>query len=1488
MSVRHFKSKLIYEIPLVIITSTCFAPVSGKATDLVVNSGTTDISGSETYSNVYISQSAEDTATIDVAEADAFLKSTNLFYVGENGSGTLNVTSGGQTETDVLEAGQASGSSGIITVEGSGSLLKSSGYTYIGNSGTGSLSVTDSGEYAADLFEVGHSSDGSGTVEVDGSGSLLKSSGYTYIGNSGTASLSITDSGEYSAGSFDVGYSSNGSGTVEVDGSSSLLNSNGDTYVGTSGTGSLTVSNAGAVTAGSLTVGRYLASEGTVTITDSGSTVTVDKGLVIGSASVGEFTISDGAAVTASSLVLSQHATGVGTLHIEDEGSSLTINNSAVIGNSKPARLIVRNGASASLGSLTADNTSAVRVSGLDAESESVSTLNVSGKTIIGNSGSASLTIEKGASFSTNNLFVGNTSTGSGKVTVSGLNSEVTVDSELNIGAAGASEFELSNRAALITGSLNVDNDSTITIDGNNYSRLPTNMFVKNQTSVGETATATLNLINGARYVTNNVVAANGSKSTVTLNITGTETSFFADEDFNLAASGTGNLNLNSSALLSVKKVEIANNRDGHGTVTLSGSSTKFNVTNNFIITSKGTGTVVLSEGALLDIGGNVIMGANSNSTGTLVFGASEGTTPVGAGKLISEEIQIGGGSHVILFNHSDEDYDFDNVIDATVPTGRPTVFLQTLSGTTNLTQDMSIGSFDFQINGGTLAPKATVEIDGDATVDKTGSLDALLQIEGSGSSLEADTVTVGDAGTGTLTVDQSGIATFDSLIIGSQEDSSGVVEFLNSASGTISSTTVGDSGTGEYSVKSAAQVTTNNLDLGNLSGSKGTFIVEGAGTEVTISNSLSIGVSGSGTLKIQDGSALSFTKNSSSIELAKNSGSTGILTMGAASGDAAVASGTLSASEIKFGSGTGTVVFNHTAPTDDALEFSTDISETGTVKVEAGNTHMTGNWGSNVISTISPNSGDGGVWLFANGTASGGFEVNKGGYLGGSGTIGSASFAAGSQVAPGDDFGTRGTLTVSGDLTLGDSSGGAVYNVHIIGTGDSDFISVGGTANFSESSSVVLFANQSEPYAKTTSYDILQAGALSGTISTVTNGNYPSYLVPALSQTSTVLTLTVANTQASVASVAQTANQYQVAKAVDALRLQSLDEQLAAAEAGASVGELIATYSPVYSGMMFLDPADTRQALDLLGGDVYASITSVMLEDSRFLRDAVWAQEATDEGRYSWAQGFGSWAEWDGSSNAAAFTRNTGGFFAGVDGQVAERLRVGLLAGYSYASYDVSRRNSSANTNSLHLGSYGKLQADWAELQLGAAYSLAFVDAERTVAYGDFYDDPDGNYTTSTFQLFGQVSHSFETPLAKLTPFVGGAFVAQTATSFQEGGGDALLQVSPDAEAVYFSNIGARVKKDFHASGYTVALNLGASWQHLFGDDTAGTQNILANQNYTSNIKGISLSRDTALVEAGLSIDLNANVRATLSYDGLFSENTTDNGLNGGLRIRF
>lgn len=291
-----------------------------------------------------------------------------------------------------------------------------------------------------------------------------------------------------------------------------------------------------------------------------------------------------------------------------------------------------------------------------------------------------------------------------------------------------------------------------------------------------------------------------------------------------------------------------------------------------------------------------------------------------------------------------------------------------------------------------------------------------------------ANTLFVGNAGTGTLTI-QNGGAVSDALAyIGVDAGSTGTVT-VEGAGSTWSNfqLVVGWSGTGTLTVQNGGAVSNHLGVIGAATSSTGTVIVDGSGSSWSNSGNLRVGDSGTGTLTVRNGGTVNVAGN---ILIANVAGSTGALNIGAAYGQAAAAPGTLNTSSVSFGAGTGSIVFNHTASN---YEFAPAISGPGTVMVEAGTTILTG-----ASTYTGPTFVDGGE-LRIDGSIAGSVTVYTGGMLSGGGSIaetvnvnagGTLSGTAGSTLTMGSLMMNPGSKL---DLVLGAPSATPLFDV----TGD-------------------------------------------------------------------------------------------------------------------------------------------------------------------------------------------------------------------------------------------------------------------------------------------------------------------------------------------------------------------------------------------------------------------------------------------------------------------
>jgi fibronectin-binding autotransporter adhesin len=195
--------------------------------------GTLTISNGGRVSNSsgYLGYSGTGSAgTVLVTGSGSTWTCSSYLYVGYSGTGALNITNGGSVSNSSGYLGYGgTGSAGTALVDGSGSTWTCSNDLYVGNSGTGTLNITNGGQVSSTLGVLGYNSGSAGTVLVDGSGSIWTCGGSVTIGRSGAGTLSITNGGLVTVGGTTY---LGGAGRLSIGSGSTMVS---DGVLGTSG-----------------------------------------------------------------------------------------------------------------------------------------------------------------------------------------------------------------------------------------------------------------------------------------------------------------------------------------------------------------------------------------------------------------------------------------------------------------------------------------------------------------------------------------------------------------------------------------------------------------------------------------------------------------------------------------------------------------------------------------------------------------------------------------------------------------------------------------------------------------------------------------------------------------------------------------------------------------------------------------------------------------------------------------------------------------------------------------------------------------------------------------------------------------------------------------------------------------------------------------------------------------------------------------------------
>lgn len=265
--------------------------------------------------------------------------------------------------------------------------------------------------------------DGGTSESVDGSGGGDHTSPWTLggsliIGDTSTGTLTIENGAEVGAEDIYIGDDAGSNGTVTVEDSSFHTSlASGLIYVGNSGEGSLSLIDSDSEALAFL-IGQGSGSKGAVDVSGGAAALSTGANLVLGHSGTGTLTIENGATVSAGQdLLVGYSADGEGSVSISGSTSTLTVDRDIVAGHYGTATITIEDGASVTAGS-------ELSLGGYSGSSASVvidgGSLTVGAPVFIADAGSASITLSNGGTLDagTSDVTLADDSAGTGTLNI--------------------------------------------------------------------------------------------------------------------------------------------------------------------------------------------------------------------------------------------------------------------------------------------------------------------------------------------------------------------------------------------------------------------------------------------------------------------------------------------------------------------------------------------------------------------------------------------------------------------------------------------------------------------------------------------------------------------------------------------------------------------------------------------------------------------------------------------------------------------------------------------------------------------------------------------------------------------------------------------------------------------------------------------------------------------------------------------------------------
>jgi len=965
-----------------------------------------------------------------------------------------------------------------------------------------------------------------------------------------------------------------------------------------------------------------------------------------------------------------------------------------------------------------------------------------------------------------------------------------------------------------------------------------------------------------------------------------------------------------AALILSMQSADADEIIDGGTVVTIPGTySSPWAVTGTLIVGNAGPGTLnVIAGGTVTSNQGNIANQAGSNGTVAVTTGSwSTGGFELyvganGTGTLIVEAGGLVTSGAGVVGHNTDSD-------------GTATVTGQNshwnLESSDLFTGFSSTGEINVEAGGRVTSGYGFIGYDspGDGTVTVTGQ-DSIWDLGDRSAS-------VGYGGTGTLNIENGGRVTSGYSNIGVQSGSIGIANVRGQGSSWDLGTatlSVGYGGSGTLNIESGGRIDSGVGVIGYNSGSTGTVTVTGQGsTWDTGANYFFVGQFGSGTLTVEAGGAVSSEKTF----IGNEGGSLGTLNLNGTS----TARGILTTEKLIKGAGSATLNIDGgilKAATDE-IDFISNFSA-GDIDIRSGGAFIDTDGYDIAIAAVL--GGTGGVTkqgdgiltlsgadtyagatlvedgaLIVNGSiaSSSSVTIASGAAIGGTGTVSELILNGGSTLRPGNSIGTLNAATAT-------FSAGMTYEVEVNSAGASDLLSVTGATVIDGGDVVVL---PFPDYATNTTYTIITStGGVTGTFSGVEFGAASLFLSAMLSYDANNVYLEI--DQQAFAAFAAGPNQKAVA-------------------AGA---QSLGPGNPVYDALLALSTAsEAQQAFDALSGEVHASVAGVLVDNSRYVRDAVFSRllqasyagrgdtttlalaanapaaaagrmalGATDKSLTTlpparsiafWAQGYGAWGNIDGNANTAAVDRTLGGFVTGMDAGLGGGWRAGIATGYARTAVSVDARFSSADIDSYDLVGYVGGHLGAFAVRGGGAWTWSNIDTSRTIAFPGFLQHTDASYYGDTGQIFGELALPLFHDKTAWEPFARLAYIDVDTGDFTESGSAGLVSSGAD-ESLGYTVLGVRAATTVSVAGTLLTPHASLAWQHALGDVDPAASLAFASGGAAFTVLGAPVARDSALLDAGLMLTLSDDASLGLAYSGQLADDVTDNAVTGRLDWRF
>lgn len=323
--------------------------------------------------------------------------------------------------------------------------------------------------------------------------------------------------------------------------------------------------------------------------------------------------------------------------------------------------------------------------------------------------------------------------------------------------------------------------------------------------------------------------------------------------------------------------------------------------------------------------------------------------------------------------------------------------------------------------------------------------------------------------------------------------------------------------------------------------------------------------------------------------------------------------------------------------------------------------------------------------------------------------------------------------------------------------------------------------------------------------------------------------------------------------------------------------------------------------------GSQVASLRSMMPDDSRFIREAVYTHGITHSG--FWSHAFHSSGDYRAHNQQNGYDRRINGLFLGSNRTISGTWRLGIYGGAStthvHQHFATSERATTsgltprfnASVNSVHLGMFTHTRTDrGTQLTAGTAHSRHSIRSSRNVITPVLNDALSSRYRALSTQVFAKAQHPLwastpgQHPQTSIDAFTSLAWVHTRQSGHTERGGPLALHLPTERTHVLFNSIGLSASHHLQGPLGQATLSGTVAWRHASGDTHTPMRQHFRDDIYRSGFDahGLPIARHAWQLRLGVQADIGKRAQLGVHYSGQHGHRREDHGVQAGLTIRW